>query len=570
MAVSANIFSKCLPAISTDIKHCGSVTICDIATATEADLASIFTDGDGKYRMMSALLMQDFEINACGAIQNGLYDFLMANKVDMSHRIGKIPVGNGRFQLMPFVLAAQQSRVNNEYWAVTGGQAEDPSTAADWEVTVNSQTGIPNDVRFFNIRQRVYINGVTAGGTATHTAWRIFATPTVSGAGILLKLVSENTNSELGATQNVGKLEFPATGLLVRGTPNVNDYEEWCEEGPGVNTEKLVPFWMETVRNSMCESDLYNQYREAIIDDNPYYKKFVDVPDVQKNKQLGMDWQRRFLSSFFWNKALVNQDLTNYRSLEQITTQTSDILNSPLVGADEAECVGFRANAVGVYEQLAECGQVKDLQGQVLNLPELFKAIYNIMRVRQANGQPTDSIDLFTDSFYASKIQQAFVRYFKGKSEDTLHMIYDITKAPTKGKFGFRFSSYPLDWPATTINIVTHPFFDDLVTAGGAISAAMKKASRFLWILDFSGIYPGIIATNRVVNSTGDLQTRAAVDPAYLCVMKVPTRRQTLTSVTYTAVVECPPASLLLENIDEGIPEHSAEYGGLDYYGDVP
>lgn len=559
--VSANKFKKCLPAIGTDIKHCGTVTLCDVATPTEATLASIFTDGSGNYRVMSALLMQDFEIKACGAIVNGLYEFMMANAVNMSHRISKKPIGEARFLIEPFLLAAQKSRINNEYWTVTAGA--DPGGADDWRIDVASQTGMPSDVRFFNDRMRVYIDGVTSGGTATRTAWKINGTPTVVAGKVRILLTSENTKSNLG-TDGSGKLEYPVTGLLVRGTPNVNAYEEWCQEGPGLNNEKLVPFWIEEVRNSMCDSDLYNQYREYLIDDNPYYAKFVNIPDVEKNRQLGMDWQRRFLNSMFWNKALANQDLNNWRSLPTISTQSS-----ALVLPDEGECLGHRANAVGIYEQLAECGQVRDLQGQTLNLPELFRAIYNIIRVRQANGEAADSMDLFTDSYYASRIQQAMVRYFKLKSEDTLHLNFDITKAPTQGKFGFRFTSYPLDWPAVTLNIISHPFFDDRVSAGLAVSAGIKTVSRMVWILDFAGIYPGIIASDRVVNSTGDLRARAAVDTSYLCVMKVPTRRQTLTSVTYTVVVECPEASLILENISEAIPEHAGESGGLDYYGEA-
>src|SRR4051812_42297968 len=116
-SVSANIFQKCVPAFGTDIKQCGTVTVCDVKTATQDDLATIFMSG-GNYRAMSALLMQDFEIKACQTIQNGLYDFLMANKVDMSKRMTKVDIGSGRFMIMPFIQALQKSRINNEYWTV--------------------------------------------------------------------------------------------------------------------------------------------------------------------------------------------------------------------------------------------------------------------------------------------------------------------------------------------------------------------------------------------------------------------------------------------------------------------
>lgn len=566
--VSANIFQKCLPAYGTDIKQCGTVTVCDVQTVNEEQLAGVFM-ADGNYRVLDALLMQDFEIKSCQIQQNGLYDFIMANKVDMSHKITKVNIGTGRYMIMPFIEALQKSRINNEFWRITAGNITGIGAGEDWHVNVISDTLMPADIRWFLTRARVYIDGVSAGGAATRTAWRVVrAVANGTGPSVDLYLASENAGSYLGTTKApVAAGSWPTTGLLVRGTPNVNDYEAWCEEGPGLNLNKLVPFWIETVRNSMCTSSLYEQYRDMIIDSNPYYKKFADVPEVEKNAQLGADWQRLIVNTFWSNKRIsASQNLTNWRSLEQVNTSNSSVLSIP----GEGVCVGYRANAVGVYEQLAECGMVKDLLGQVLNLQELFKALYSISRLRESHGGVSDTIDAFTDSEFAAKIQQAMVRYFKLKSEDTMHMIVDITKAPTNSKFGFRFNSYVLDWPPIVLNIVSHKYFDDRIAAARAISATHANASRFLWIIDWAGIYPGILASERVVNRSGDLSARAAVDATYMCVMKVPTQTQTLTSMTWTIVVECPQSSLILENIADSIPEHSgiSDDGAIDYYGE--
>jgi hypothetical protein len=564
-SVSHNIFQKCLPAYGTDIKQCGTVTVCDVQTVNEEQLAEVFM-ANGNYRVLDALLLHDFEIKTCQTIQNGLYDFIMANKVDMSNKLTKVNIGTGRYMIMPFIQAMQKSRINNEYWRVTAGNTSGIAGDEQWHVSVVSTTDMPGDVRWFNTKMRVYIDGVSAGGSATRTAWRVNRA-TATGATVDLYLISENTGSFLGTTKApVTSGAWPTAGLLVRGTPNVNDYEEWCEEGPGLNLNKLVPFWIETVRHSLCTSSLYEQYREMIIDNNAYYKKFADVPEVEKNAQLGADWQRRVVNTFWGNKALENQDLTNWRSLETITTHSQDNLDLP----GEGVCVGYKANAIGVYEQLAQCGRVRDLQNQVLNLPELFRALYEISRLRESNNQPSDSIDAFTDSEYAAKIQQAMIRYFKNKSEDTMHMNVDITKAPTNTKFGFRYNSYVLDWPPITFNVVSHKYFDDKIAAARLINATHEAANRFLWIIDWSGIYPGIIASDRVVNKTGDLATRAQVDASYMCVMKVPTQTQTLTSMTWTIVVECPASSLILENISSTIPEHAAVSADaiIDYYGE--
>jgi hypothetical protein len=121
-----------------------------------------------------------------------------------------------------------------------------------------------------------------------------------------------------------------------------------------------------------------------------------------------------------------------------------------------------------------------------------------------------------------------------------------------------------------TINIITHFFFDDIGHAGEAED--MTSTARFLWILDLGGgIYPGIIASNRKVFTTGRLEDLAKVDSAYACVMENPTQEVSLNSVTWTGVVECPPDNLILENFRDVIPDHeekSGEYGDVYTYVD--
>jgi hypothetical protein len=111
------------------------------------------------------------------------------------------------------------------------------------------------------------------------------------------------------------------------------------------------------------------------------------------------------------------------------------------------------------------------------------------------------------------------------------------------------YQSYPLFWPqGVVVNIITHEYFDDYVTAAAINGATYATTARVLWILDYAGIYPGIIASNRLVSETGDLKKLAAINPAFACVMRVNSEQQTLTSTTFTMVVECPKSSLIIEN----------------------
>jgi len=223
---------------------------------------------------------------------------------------------------------------------------------------------------------------------------------------------------------------------------------------------------------------------------------------------------------------------------------------------DGGTCYGKRANAVGIYEQLAECGRVYDCLREKLNLGALFRELYNIMRVREANGRPATSIDIFTDSSTALKFNRAMIEYYDSLSGGRLAFNVDAMQEVKTAKFGFNYRSYKLFWPNVTINVITHYMFDDWLTAAKTVSEAQEDSARVLWILDFAGIYPGILASKRVVAKTGDLKTLAAVNPDFACVMEVPTQEQTLTSLQYTVVVECPASNLILENFSGDVPEY--------------
>jgi hypothetical protein len=86
--------------------------------------------------------------------------------------------------------------------------------------------------------------------------------------------------------------------------------------------------------------------------------------------------------------------------------------------------------------------------------------------------------------------------------------------------------------------------------------------------MDWSNTYVGLVGTDRVTHRSGDIQTLAAVDPSYMCVMKVPRKTVTLTSTQYTVVVECPAAGLILENMSGDAPIYDQD-DGTDY-GDNP
>ena len=558
LALSANAFAKCAPNIGTNIKQCGTVGLCQAMPLTSDDLSSAYTKS-GEYRVMEALLMADMEIKMCEATQNGLYDFLMANKVNMSKKVIAHGRDSGLLQIAPFIKARQYSPINNQYWLFNEGIA----SGENWAIAVHSAGNVPLDVRSFPVGVNVYLNSAGSGGAVSRTAWKVVSA-TLDGAEIDLVLSPANSNSNLDAA----KLDStPDTGYLTVGGNNVSDYEKECQEKPAYMTKKLVPFWVKTRRWSMCKSSKYDQYRALMMANNPLYREFGDVPDIERNRQLAADFQKSFVQDFFWGKALPNQNMADYDLLEDIDTFDSTALD---IGVEGDVCVGKRAEPVGVYEQLAECDRVVDLLGEQLNLPAVFQAFYDIIRVRSSQGNNNRIIDVFTDSITAELINRAMIQYYSSKSADhngdstlRLNMPADGFSLAKKADFGFLYRSYPLFWPAgVTMNVLTHYAFDDEITV--ATDAGIGDSARRLWILDFSGIYPGIITSSRVVHNTGDLKTLASINADFACVMKVHTKQQTLNSQTDTTIVECPGGNLILENFSSAVPDIT-ETPGLRY-----
>jgi len=568
MAISANIFEKCLPAIGNNINECGAVTLCDVITAESDELTSIFTDGSGHFRDLRALLATQFEIKACGAKTNGLYDFLMSNKRMMGNRKFTRSLGPGNSEIDPFIMASQHSVINAEYWSVVNFW----QTGGTYTIHVRSRSSIPLDSRWFVPGMNVYVSARSAGGTALRGSFLVVSSAAATfGGQSTINIQATAQNDTLGAAAKAAFSGFTAgaplsAAVLIRGSANVQDAERWCYNRPALNDRKHVPFWFETDRYTMCTDQLYEAYFKRLQEGNEYFRLFGDVDATQRNKQLGDMHQREWLNKFFWNKRIsTNQTLGTYRSLAEVTTWSN--VSQGLYLPGEGRCVGRKANAIGVYEQLAECGQVFDLQNQRLNLVELFEnLIYPIWRARGDQGIPNQTIEIFTDSYTASQIQKGMIDYYNTRSDGLARFMIDTKQVMNgqMGRMGFNYDTYRLQYPIVDIRIVTHPYFDDNRSAH--IAEGIGSAGSFLWILDFTSIYPGIIASNAVTHTTGDLEKLAAIDQDYACVMANPTQTISLKSLTWTAVVECTATSAILENFDATL----TPTGSTTVYGGIP
>jgi hypothetical protein len=555
--LSLNIFEKCLPAFTADIKPCSNVTTCNISPATKATLESFFHDGT-YWKIFGALITAEFEINSCDVEINGLYELIMATRRDWSKKVNFVNLEEGLYEIKPYVMGAQKSVLNNEYWTFTNGQAN----GGNWQVDATSQSNMPLDTRWFNAPEVVFLFGKSSGGSAIETAYKLVSA-TVVGSVLRLVMTSQNSNSSMPSA----KVGDPTSGYLIRGVGNIDSYESWCLEGPAMNLNKRVPFWIQRTRLATCDDQLFRRYQDALVRENALFRTFKNVDSVQRNQQLGNDFKKRMVNYFFYGKALANQDLTNYGSLETITSATPSALVLPGTG----KCVGRRANAVGVIEQLWACGRGSDLQGNVLNLMEYFQGVlYDISRVRSPSDDGRIIIESWTGSRMAALIQAAMIKYYNKLANDKMVANLDFNGAAKQGSLGFWYRDYFLDYPVVCWRVSSHRYFDDLLTAATTAGSSFTATGNLLWTLDWSTMYMAILGSDRKVNNIGNIDKISQIDTGLACVMKFPENTYTLTETTFTNVVECPRANHIIRNMALTIPEHAGVSGpgsSTDYYG---
>jgi hypothetical protein len=543
MAISENIYNKCLPAIGSDIDRCGSISDCNINFPESDDLTAIYGDGDSPWTINEVLFTRDYNAKACGVKQNGLYDLIRANSVALTGRLGVEKLTEETMLVKPFINAFRKSFLNLKFWKVTAGT----TSGGNWQVDVENIGGnIPGDVRFFPAGMRVFISGTTGAGVFIEAAYEVVSATAVNTAKARLVLEPQNASSFLSASH----VANPLTGVLTRGLPLVSQYESWCNVDPGLNDNQQSPVWIEENRVTLCESELFEKYHRLLKANNPRYREYGNIDTVKRNKQILDRYQEDKVNQWFYGKPLPNQNLLDWNSLETITVPN----NGNLVLPFEGQCVGRRASNIGVLEQLAQCNRVYDNKGSRLNLYEFFVMLYNIMRARKDSGGNAKRIDIISSSWFRKLFQQGMVNYFNTISAGLIRFNYELGKR--NEQLGFEFDSYKLDWPAVELVVASHEYFDDKKDARRQAGQAEHEE---LWIVDFADIKTWTFDAARVTNESGSAQEVARVNSDGLCIMKRPKISYTHYSETWANFVECPMKHAIIFGILPQVPVYVPE-----------
>lgn len=562
----------------------GTITRASINMLTPTQLEALFSTG-GLFNEMDDWFRTSFEMKACGTKVNSMYDWLMSSaRTDLKGLLSTEKLDRGPSLLKPFIMARQDSVVNvDTYWVIVNGVANSAYTgavpgsgvgtmsqgpltvadkalgaASDRVIRVVTRYGVDLDPKWFLSRDRIQIFGLS-GGTTLRGQWKVLASQVNTSLSYIDVLI---TSENAGSTTPFATA--PTSGVILVGTNNVNDFEAFCLNRPVINPRKHVPFWYKTDRRARRVDSEYRKVISRLSEGNKWFDLFQNLPLSEYNRQDEELYQRRWVNDFFFSKKIsANQTMANWQSLEQITTVTGATVDPGLGG----QLIAYRANPVGVMEQLQACGRVKDLQNHALNWYEFLDENYRIMRARKSTGRPADTIDWFTDQRTAANIETAFFAYLKAEYGDIIRIPIETGS----NELGFSWKIFSnLKYPVgLKIAIVTADFFDDMVNAFA--DENLGSAGRVMWALDIGKpgpkggtIYPGILATNSKTHTLGQLENLAKLDTTFACVMEHITEEIKMTSTTWTAVVECPQNSLAINGIADAVPITTGRAG--DYY----
>lgn len=555
----ANGFSTvCAVGVGNAYNTTGTLTRGSYKRLTPTQIEALFTDGT-QWHEMNDLLRHTVEMQACGIPRDTMYEWVMSsNKPDVRAALNIERVLKGTSRVRPFIMAAQRSVINSDYWYVSANQDKTTYDAT----TSPSLTGVDAGSRVLGVKSTFGTSGLELSGDYFLKGKMIYQLTSVSTAlkTTHWKVVQAAVNSqdstvidvEVVQTQNtsgtIGSNTSAASGIILAGPNNVHNAEAWCRNMVNTNDKKMVPFWIQTMRDARRVDSSYRETYEKLLADNEWFAKFQDIPLVERNRQDEVRSRKEFLNAFFYGEAISsNQTLANWASLTAITS-ASNTYGSGEGAWSGGETVGYRANMIGVIPQLHACGRVVDSAEASVDIATYLQdSIYDVYRARKALGRPVDVIDIGMSSSLALNFQKEFIKYSKEVTGDIVRLGIEGNDSGTS-EYGFPFQKYRLYKPqGVTIAVYTDTYFDDYATAASTGGAA--NIGNQALVLDIgASMYPAIIESKRVQWQTSKIEDLAKIDPTYACRMENPSTETSLTSKTVTAIVECPLSSRVDRN----------------------
>ena len=498
---------------------------------------------------MDKVYAQAQEARLAGYRESTLMELLNGRITNIKGSLMKQSVRPTESVILPYFPRRQRRNINKNYWAITAG-AKNPNAGqgdipiSAWDLTVTNNVSALQGLALQNIDQyfipgrTLFVEYSDVANNAWANAYAIIMAQTVAGVTKVTVAPPFTANgwSALTAAQqlryqiggvNGGNAPTGSIGYI--GANAVSDFESFKGQSPAENTNSLINFWWQTSRLTFEYNDEYLKALNATLT-SQYFKQFRELPLAEQKRIQMADYERDCLNSFFFGQEInENQTVEGYQNLPQV------------VDPANPSCVlEYKAHAIGIRKQLANCSRVFDHQGNALNLDNLLATLYLVKRAREADGNTVDTIDIMTDRFTAGVLQDTFIAFYKAKyGVQTTRFYEPDQKLVFDNQVALKYNLYqlPPELGGYNLAVFTHQFFDDKLAAMSGVARG-----RVLWILDWTDVIYGVGATNSAMRRTNEL------DQLYNYTVNINVKHISNTSMTWAPIIEDTSRHYIVEN----------------------
>lgn len=509
------------------------------------------------------------EAEFLGVPESSLSTFINSSIKNIKPQLNVIKIDE-QSVILPYIYRRQREVVNNNTWSLVSGAPHpnagvDPVPANAYQLVLslgNStwQTNLEAIERYF-----------TPGSTVIVHTWDHWTTQS---ARTLEFTVLSAVNDDVGPTKRalvtvvppINSTDWagmspseksvwqPTFGVVMNGTNATSNYESYCPQQPSENSIHLIVNWLQTSRESYCRESPYEETTKLILEGkvNDYLKGFVNISIEEQQRQQKKLFERERLNSFFFGEAI------------DINKQTPETYKElPVVnGIVDTNCpLEYKAKALGIFTQLLQCNRVKDLQGQTLDLDEIFEDLYVLWRNREASGDKIDVIDSMTGRITYGDINDTMVRYYKARyGWETVRYAKIGEKITHEGFLLFNYSIYDVPNNSFQWAVFAEKFFDDLRDSFNTrvVGHDFTPRGNYLLFLDWSDIKKGVAGTAQATRKSPNPNTDL---PEWQCVITPTYKTYDLRSETWTAMMDRPSRHLGYYNFANGCLRVAAPIG---------
>lgn len=556
---------SCVGRIVKVDSSCGcTLTRTSITGLTPDDIVAL---GNKEIYLTKAILDAK-EAKMLGVPERGLMELLTSKVVDIKDDLQTARVDRQSI-VMPFIQRQQKSFVNANYFTIesgavspTAGVGSEPASAFKLKLNLGPSWLKSN----IGAIERYFVSGSTLQvltwdshltKNARTLVFTIYAAVNADAGGVAKADVTvyPNVNSvDWAAMTAAEKLVYqPTFGVAQTGANSIANEESYCPVQPSDLSNRLIVNWLQTVRESYCREQSYEEVIDAILKGkvNDYLKAFKYPSIAEQQKQQAARYRREFYNTVFYGQAIdINKQTTaNWASLPIVY----DLVN--------ASCpLAYKASAEGIFTQLSNCNRVIDMAGNKLNLDYIFQQLYYLRRNREATGDSVQVIDSMTDRYTAGMIQEIMMKYYKARYElDSVRYFKANEKITHDGFLLFNYNIYDVVEAGVQWAVFVDDYFNDMIDAfaTSVVGWDFRTRARNLWFIDWSDIQIGVAEQKQVTRKNPDPDT----SDLYKCVITPNVRTYDLRSKTFTVMLDRPERHLIIHNFADSCAKITAGNG---------